>query len=122
MVALEPSKLSARVRIPAVALGTMKKKGKRWVQQIALERIYRLFELAGKAFVASEKERANHYVELARKVSTRNKATIPTELKQKFCKKCKAFLGKKNAEFKQTDKWVEIKCEECGAEFKRRLE
>jgi ribonuclease P protein subunit RPR2 len=129
-----------RVRIPAVALRPLffkelpakrkawcavrkKGKGKAWVQEIALERIYRLFELAGKEFGRGNRERANRYVALARKIGTRNRATIPTELKRKFCKKCGAFLAKgKNADWNETEKWVEIKCRECGAAFKRRLE
>ncbi len=99
----------------------MRRKGKNWVQGIALERIYRLFELAGEEFVKGNKERANYYVELALRVGTRNRVTVPGELKKRFCKKCKAFLKKgKNAEFVEREKWVEIKCGECGAEFKRR--
>ena len=99
----------------------MRKIGKAWVERIALERIWRLFELAEKEFDKGNRERANRYVELARKISSRNKATIPTELKRKFCKKCRAFLKKgSNAEWKETDKWVEIKCLGCNAEFKRR--
>ena len=92
------------------------------MKEIALERIYRLFELAEKEFGKGNKERANRYVELARKISSRNKATIPTELKKRFCKKCGCFLGKeKNAGVVEKEKWVEIKCKECGFEFKRRL-
>ena len=101
----------------------MRKKGKQWVQAIALERIHRLFELAEKEFDDGEKKRANHYVELARKISMKNKAVIPTALKRKFCKKCKSFLKKdRNAEIGEKKKLVEIKCKECGAEFKRGLE
>jgi len=98
------------------------RKNKNQVKEIALERIWRLFELAGKEYGKGNKELANRYVGLARKIGTRNRAVVPTELKQKFCKKCGAFLKKgKNAELVETDKWVEIKCLECKAEFKRRM-
>ena len=139
MVTLDPSKVSSRVRIPAVAknppkrsrklafgpfteVDSMRKKGKAFVKEIALERIYRLFELAEKEFGKGNSELANRYVGLARKISSRNKATIPTDLKGKFCKKCHRFLKKgKNAELKKTDRWLEVKCGECGASFKRRM-
>jgi len=100
----------------------VRKKGKAFVKEIALERIYRLFELAGKEFGKGNVERANRYVGVARKISSRNKATIPTELKASFCKKCHCFLKKgKNSDLKKTDRWLEVSCWECGASFKRRL-
>ena len=90
-------------------------------KEIALERIYRLFELAEAEF-KKHPERSKRYVELARKIGTRNKATIPTELKKQFCKKCGAFLVKgKNAEWKDLGKLVEIECDECGFCFKKGL-
>ncbi|MDP6670284.1 MAG: ribonuclease P [archaeon] len=100
----------------------MRKKGKAFVKEIALERIYRLFELADKAFGKENSERANRYIELALKISSRNKATVPAELKTSFCKKCHCFLKKgKNAKLKKTDRWVEVNCKQCGTNFKRQL-
>jgi len=95
----------------------MASKNKR--KEIALERIYRLFELAGQEF-ESKPERSKRYVELARKLSTRNKAVIPPELKKRFCRKCGSFLAKgKNAEWTTLGETVEIKCGECGFSFKK---
>jgi len=88
-------------------------------REIALERIYRLFEVAEAEFKEMP-ERSKRYVQMARKISTRNKAPIPTELKRKFCRKCGALLVKgKNAEWKEAEKWVEISCGECGCSFKK---
>ncbi|MFA4855732.1 MAG: ribonuclease P [archaeon] len=88
-------------------------------REIALERIYRLFEVAEQEF-EKQPERSKRYVELARKLGTRNKAVIPAELKKRFCKKCGAFLVKgKNAEFAEQGELVEIKCKECGFCFKK---
>ncbi len=96
------------------------KASKRAVEKIALERIHRLFELAEKAF-ESHPERSNRYVELARRIGTRNKARIPAELKQRFCKKCNAFLvSGKNALVENKKGFVEIKCLECNNTFKRK--
>ncbi len=93
--------------------------GKNKRKEIALERIHRLFELA-KAEFAKHPERSKRYVELARKIGTRNKAVIPAELKKQFCKKCGAFLVKgKNTEWKEIGKLLEIECQECGFKFKK---
>ena len=90
------------------------------VQKIALERIYRLFELAEKEF-SKHSERSKRYVELARKIGMKNNVSIPTELKKGFCKKCGSFLKKgKNAVWVKKEKWVEIECKECGYIIKRR--
>jgi len=95
--------------------------GKNKRREIALERIYRLFELAEKEF-GERPDRSKRYVELARKLSTRNKAVIPSELKKRFCKKCGSFLKKgKNAEWKNLGELIEIKCKECGFSFKKGL-
>lgn len=92
--------------------------GKNKRREIALERIYRLFELAEAEFEKNP-DRSNRYVELARKLSTRNKVVIPPELKKRFCKKCGSFLKKgKNSEWKELGKLVEITCK-CGFSFKK---
>ena len=95
-----------------------KKDNKDFIAKIALERIWRLFELAEKEF-SKHPGRSKRYVALARKISTRNKATIPAELKRKFCKKCGAYLKKgKNSEWKHSGSFLVIKCRECNAQRK----
>lgn len=89
------------------------KKKENFVAKISLERIYRLFELAESEF-AKHPERAKRYVELARKISRRNKAIIPQELKKKFCKKCGAFLNSKNSKIRITKGYFCVTCKECG--------
>ncbi len=96
-----------------------KKANKNLVEQIALERIETLFGLAEKEF-KKHPERSRRYVELARKISMRNRARIPRELKKRFCKKCGAFLVKgKNCERKEFGELVQINCKECGFAFKK---
>ncbi|MDD5163756.1 MAG: ribonuclease P [Candidatus ainarchaeum sp.] len=98
------------------------KPNKNFVQKIALERIYRLFELAEEEFEKNPGF-AKKCIEFARRISTRNKAKIPAELKQKFCKKCGAFLKNgKNCETEKIGCLVKIKCLECGFERKTRAE
>lgn len=91
------------------------------IQQIALERIYRLFELSETEFF-KHPELSRRYVELARKISSKNKATIPAELKKLFCKKCGAFLKKgKNSKHTIQMPFLIVKCLECGFERKNSL-
>jgi ribonuclease P protein subunit RPR2 len=93
-----------------------KKLNKSLVEEIALERIENLFKLAKKEF-AKHPERSKRYVELARKISTRNRARITTALKKQFCKKCSSFLVKgKNADWKIDGQLLRVKCGECGFE------
>lgn len=93
-----------------------------FVMAIALERIYRLFELAEMEF-AKNPERGRRYVEIARAIGTRNRATIPGELKKKFCRKCGAFwVAGKNLKIKNAEGsgsvLQEYVCGECGASRK----
>jgi len=92
----------------------MKKVNKNKVQELALERIYRLFELAEKEFLKYP-ERSKRYIEMARNLSKRNKATIPAELKNRFCKNCGNFLvNGVNAHHKGNGEMLLIECKECG--------
>ncbi len=68
---------------------TKKKSGK--IKQIALERIQTLFNEAEKVFKKDPKL-ANRYVFLARKISMKAKARIPSRLKRRFCKHCYSYL------------------------------
>lgn len=89
-------------------------KEKNIVKQIVLERIYRLFELAEKAFDEGEKDYAKQLIKLARKLSERNKVPVPDELKEKYCKACHAFLViGKNARKRIKNKLLVISCLEC---------
>ncbi len=88
--------------------------------KIALERIWRLFELAEQEF-AAHPERSRRYVALACRISSRNKAPVPPELKKRYCKKCGAFLVEgKNSLRQETGGLLEIECKECGSKFKKR--
>ena len=90
------------------------------LQKISLERMYRLFELAEQAFPVYP-ERAKRYVELAQKISKKSTIALPTELKKRFCRECGSYLKDgKNGEIVETDRWVEIHCQECQATTKRR--
>ncbi|MDO8427781.1 MAG: ribonuclease P protein component 4 [Candidatus Diapherotrites archaeon] len=96
-------------------------KTKNIVEQIALERIYRLFELAEQEF-EHHKERSTRYVELARKIGTRNKVKIPKELKKQFCKNCGSFLKiGKNCKIRIMGTMMKITCNECKITRKTKI-
>ena len=62
-----------------------------WQQDIAEERIEILFSLAEKEF-KKHPDRAERYIELARKIGLRYNVRLPKDLKRKFCKKCMNYL------------------------------
>ncbi|MFH1256066.1 MAG: ribonuclease P protein component 4 [Candidatus Diapherotrites archaeon] len=96
----------------------MKPREKSFVERIALERIYRLFELAGAEF-KKHPERSKRYVELAREIGKRNRVKVPGELKESYCRKCNAFLVKgKNAKAVKEKHFLVLECKECGGKRK----
>lgn len=95
----------------------MNSRRKGLVEGISEERIRILFGLAGE-FWDKEPELARKYIGLALKISARNKARIPEDLRLKYCKKCRAFLSAKNSRVKMERAIAFLKCGECGFERK----
>ena len=75
-------------------------------QKLALERIYRLFELATKE---KDTKLQKRYVSLAKKIGERVNVSIPTELKQAFCKKCFSM----NIKTEKKAPFLIVTCKEC---------
>ena len=63
----------------------------RQAQQIARERIEILFRLAQETH-PNDSERAQRYVDLARKIAMRTRLKLPTHLRRMVCRRCKALL------------------------------
>ncbi|MFP4116528.1 MAG: ribonuclease P protein component 4 [Candidatus Aenigmatarchaeota archaeon] len=87
-----------------------------WQKKIARERIEILFEEAEEAFT-ERKDRANRYVELARKIAMRYRVKIPKELNRKFCEECHSYIKPGvncKTQVDSDEKTVKWKCEECG--------
>ena len=99
----------------------MKKPKEEGKGDIALERIYRLLELA-KEEAKTNSERSRAYVELARKVSSRNRVRIPRKLKHSFCKKCNSLLLPRNSKSRVKGNWLNVTCLKCGELKKIRVE
>ncbi len=88
------------------------------MQELALERIYRLFEVAEQE-MEEHPERSKRYIKLAIEISKKARARFPNELKIRYCKKCNSVLVKgKNAEIRKEGNMTIVKCLECGFERK----
>ena len=89
-------------------------------QKLALERIYRLFELAQglDAKDPAAQKHAKRYLQLAKRIGEKTNTSIPKELKQKYCKKCYSLKVKQA----KREPFVVVKCEDCGAEKKFGIE
>ncbi len=85
-----------------------------FVEKIAVERIWRLFELAENEF-SKHPERSKRYVGLAKRIAERNNVQIPKELRMEFCKYCSAYLKLgKNAKLRVKEKMLLLTCMECN--------
>lgn len=76
-------------------------------QKIALERIYRLVELAKK-----NEKYSKRYISIAKEIGKKMRVKIPRELKERYCKKCDST--KVSTTTKKP--FLIVKCEECGQE------
>ena len=82
-------------------------------KKIALDRIKQLFNEAATKF-KSDKSLANRYVFIARKLSMKYKTKIPSDLKKRYCKHCKAFLmPSKNCRVRISNGKLVYLCLEC---------
>lgn len=63
----------------------------RQTTNIALERIHILFKQAESAFPQNP-QRAQRYVDLARKIAQRTRTHLPPYLRRQVCRKCDAYL------------------------------
>jgi len=86
------------------------------MQDVALQRVMRLFELAKKEFETNP-ERSRRYVVLARQIGMKYNVRFPKELKVQFCKACGAFwVAGKNVKVRTNPKTkaTEFVCLECS--------
>lgn len=95
-----------------------RKKQKNLIKEIAIQRMWRLFELAKREH-AEHPDRSERYVQLIRNISMRNRMSIPREIKSRICKHCYAFLVPgKNARYRLKEGYIIISCQRCGKEMR----
>ncbi len=84
-------------------------------QEIAEQRIKKLFQEAEKRAMEGRMDLANRYVEIAREISMKYLVRIPKEYKLRYCKKCHSYLlPGKNCMVRLKKHKVVIKCLNCG--------
>ena len=90
-------------------------------QKIALERMFRLIELAEQN-QAKHPDRSKRYIELITLIGQKNRVRIPLDIKKQFCKKCHSYLKPgKNAKLRTTKTYQVLTCGDCGFARKIRL-
>lgn len=86
------------------------------VRKIANERIQRLFRLAEQNLLVKP-DLTDRYIDLARKIASRNRIHIPQELKRRICHGCKKYLSPltSHTRIRQTrEPHITITCHNCG--------
>lgn len=90
----------------------------RETREIAVERIRILFRLAEEVF-RDNPERAQRYIDLARRIAMRVRIHLPKDLKRRICRRCKGFLVPGvNCRVRirqRREPHVTITCLRCGA-------
>ena len=82
-------------------------------KEIALKRIGQLFQEADRRF-SKEKDLADRYMALARKIAMKAKVHIPSDLKRRMCKHCYQYLRPGvNCRVRKRPGKVVISCLEC---------
>jgi ribonuclease P protein subunit RPR2 len=82
---------------------------------IARDRVEVLFREAEEAALEGEVERANRYVELARRVAMRAQYALPSRYRRRVCEGCYAYLlPGETARVRLRGGTVSATCEACG--------
>ena len=90
-----------------------RKQQKNLIQDIATQRMWRLFELAKNEY-EKHPDRSERYVQLIRNISMRNRMSIPREIKKSICKHCYAFLVPgSSALYRLKEGYIVISCQRC---------
>jgi len=93
----------------------MKRKQKEEANQIAKERVEKLFDQAEKAAAQGEFESANRYIKMAWNIKLKFQLRLNSYQKKLFCKKCLAFLiDGKTGKYRTENKELVITCQNCG--------
>ncbi len=84
-------------------------------RKIAEKRIKELFKEAEEAAASGKMDRADRYVELARKIGMRYNVTLQSEFRRRVCRNCYSYLypGKSCRVRLQKGKLV-TRCDRCG--------
>jgi ribonuclease P protein subunit RPR2 len=89
--------------------------GRKKNRRIARKRIKELFQQAQKAASEEDFERADRYVELARKLGMRYNVALPSEYRRRVCRRCYSYLYPcKTCSVRLKDGNMVTRCYRCG--------
>ena len=95
-------------------------KRRRRIEDLAVQRIELLFELAEAEARDEREQRSKRYIELARAIGMRYRARIPKPLKMRLCKRCYALLiPGRNARVRLRGDYMTTTCLRCGQQMRR---
>ncbi|AEH61624.1 RNAse P, Rpr2/Rpp21 subunit [Methanosalsum zhilinae DSM 4017] len=95
-------------------MGRNRRKKKAIIRDLASQRIERLFKLAELEH-ASNPQRSNRYVSLARKIGMRHRVSIPSHLRRRVCRCCDTFLVPgSSSRIRLRRNYILITCLNCG--------
>ena len=99
-------------------MARVRKKQKALIKDLAIQRIERLFKLAGDEY-GEHPERSDRYVLLARRIGMRYRVSLPRELKRKLCKNCQSYLVPgSNSRVRLRGNYVVMTCLKCGNQMR----
>lgn len=99
-------------------MGRNRRKKKAIIKDMASQRIERLFKLAELEY-ASNLNRSNRYVSLARKIGMRHRVSIPSHLRRRVCRSCDTFLVPgASSRVRLRRNYVLITCLNCGSHMR----
>jgi len=91
------------------------------IQKIAIERMWRLNELA-ETTAREHPSRARRYVQLIRGLSTRFRVPIPFAIRNRFCKTCENYwVDGVNVTRRVTNHTMNMNCKICKTLTRRRV-
>jgi len=95
-------------------------KRRRRIEDLAVQRIERLFELAEAEAREEREQRSQRYIELARAIGMRYRVRIPKHLKMRLCKRCYALLiPGRNARVRLRGEYMTTTCLRCEQQMRR---
>lgn len=99
-------------------MARVRKKQKALIKDLAIQRIERLFKLAGDAY-SDHPERSDRYVLLARRIGMRYRVSLPRELKRRLCKSCHSYLVPgSNSRVRLRGSYIVVTCLKCGNQMR----
>jgi ribonuclease P protein subunit RPR2 len=94
-----------------------RKKDAHKARDISMQRVQRLFELATEAYSRAP-QRADRYVQIARKICPRTGTRMPRHIKRQICGKCGRYLPPGATRVRLRKGILTVTCLRCGEQMR----